>query len=85
MGEIMKNAAIGIFFAFILLLSSSDAAHSQDTFAPVCEEGTTCAPTPQLPVTGPMETTFALLGVGGLFLLSGISGIVTYALARKSS
>ena len=81
----MKNTAIGIFFALLIILSSSQKAHAQDTFAPVCEEGVTCAPTPQLPVTGPMETTFALLGVGGLFLLSGVSGIVTYAIARKTS
>lgn len=87
-----------IFFSLFLIIVASylsRPAGAQDTFGPTCVEGITCTPTPQpsrppqpppptqLPVTGPVEVTLSVLGIGMLVLLAGASGVVSYFIARK--
>lgn len=87
------NLPIIVILAAVVLFKGAMVVNAQnDTFGPICEEGVTCTPTqtppaqpsPTLPVTGPMETTFAVLGLGAVLLLAGGSGLLSFKLAQKN-
>lgn len=82
------------FISVSLFLQPSFA--QQPTFGPICEEGVTCTPTQPPPtqppatstpkpppVAGSTQTTLAFLGLGGIFLLAGITSYISLRLDRK--
>lgn len=86
---VMNKLLSLILFAFIFFIYPTQAQAQSDTFGPICEQGTTCTPSPsqipitQLPRTGPIEYTIGLMGVGVVLALTGTGSVLSYLYTKK--